>query len=49
MAFSEASILALARKRNMSKIDFHHINYENLAGNAKPATPHKHPFRQGIS
>jgi hypothetical protein len=38
MALSEASGLALARKRNMSKIDFYHINYENLAINANPAT-----------
>jgi hypothetical protein len=34
MALSEASGLALARKRNMSKIDFYHVNYENLAENA---------------
>ena len=33
----------------MSKIDFYHVNYENLAASAKPAIPDKHPFRQGIS
>jgi hypothetical protein len=49
MALSEATSLALARKRNMSKIDFYHVNYENLAVNTKPATPDKYPFRQGIS
>jgi len=49
VALSEASELALARKRNMSKIDFYHVNYENLAAGAKPATPDKHQFRQRIS
>ena len=49
MALSEASSLALARKRNMSKIDFYHVNYENLAASAKPDISDKHAFRQGIS
>ena len=33
----------------MSKIDFYHVNYENLAASAKPDISDKHAFRQGIS
>ena len=32
----------------MSKIDFYHVNYENLATNPEPATPQNHLFQHGV-
>jgi hypothetical protein len=45
MALNGALNLLNARKQNMSKIDFYHVNYENFATNPEPAAPQKHLFQ----
>jgi len=39
MTFLIIQSLFIARKSNMSEIDFYHEDYENLAIRARPATP----------
>ena len=48
MALNGALNLLNARKQNMSKIDFYHVNYENLAINSEPAALQNHLFQHGI-
>ena len=48
MALNGALDLLNARKQNMSKSDFYHVNYENLATIPEPAALQKHLFQHGI-